>query len=67
MIKSENTKIELNRGQRAMLVKEFGSSYKSVREAITYVRSTPLHIAIRQRAIEMMKDFYKQHNITINN
>lgn len=64
MIKSENIKIELNRGQRAQLVKEFGSSFKSVNDAITLKRSTPLHKAIRLRAIEMVNEFYKQHNIT---
>jgi hypothetical protein len=65
MIKSEEIKIELNRGQKAELVKEFGSSFQSVRDAITYKRSTPLHRAIRLRAIEMMNEFYKQHNITL--
>lgn len=60
---NKNEPIVLNPGMAGELVKEFGCSHKTVKNAITYQGDSLIHRAIRLKAKKMVNDYMSAHGI----
>lgn len=59
--------IELNRGMGSKLMKKYGCSNLTVKNALTYVKNSPLHQAIRHDAKIMIAEWMRERGIEVEN